>query len=145
VVERKQWLGEVAQAIAEQHQRFAFARPIRERAGKNAQLAVLSATPSIRPTAATGAPRTLVRNIGSTGTIISEAISVKKLTSPAATTLRGSADGRALGAVVSTSAPNFTHGRLAAAPGAGGSYRLARQRLRLLEYWAAAMRLACGA
>jgi hypothetical protein len=54
-------------------------------------LAVLSATPSIRPTAVTGAPSTAVRKIGRTGTIISELMSVKKLTSPAATTFRGSA------------------------------------------------------
>jgi hypothetical protein len=35
-------------------------------------LAVLSATPSISPTAVTGVPSTAVRKIGRTGTIISE-------------------------------------------------------------------------
>src|SRR3990172_1620664 len=50
-------------------------------------LAVLSATPAIRPTAATGARSVTVRKSGSTGTIISEEMSVKKLTNAEARTL----------------------------------------------------------
>jgi hypothetical protein len=43
-------------------------------------LAVDSAIPSMRPTIVTGAPSTVVKKMGTMGYIISEAISLKKLT-----------------------------------------------------------------
>ena len=55
----------------------------------DAMLAVDFAIPSINPTITTGAPRTVVKKIGKIGAVISEAISLKKLTNPRVKTFFG--------------------------------------------------------
>ena len=60
--------------------------------------AVASAMPSIKPTIAALAPSVVVRKIGRTEWIISEDMSISRLTSPNAQTVRGNRDKALTGA-----------------------------------------------
>src|SRR3990170_1355441 len=81
------------------------------------RLAVVSATPSIRPIAAVRAPRTFARNNGSKLDSISDETSVRKLVSVTTQTLRGRIGARPLGAGL----PSVTCGSLTHAGKTSGS------------------------